>query len=99
MYPDHYPERDVQNATIRAHMEHCIDMLRQRTMCYPDRNPVVYQWSEKAQQSIPTFNVVHRCAKFEKIQEWAAARTIESYNDTVWVEGNPLLHGGDKHRH
>jgi hypothetical protein len=56
-----------------VHVDHCIDGLRQSTMCNADITPNVFQWSEKVQEVRARATVVHECRNFEKIKQWAIA--------------------------
>ena len=85
-------EYDLRNKTVHEHSEHCIDMLRQTHMCMPDTTPGVWQWDKGSKQAMITWDVTHTCLKYDKIHDWAASRALETYDGTIWVEGNPV-HG------
>ncbi|KAJ5394014.1 uncharacterized protein N7487_011655 [Penicillium crustosum] len=56
--------------TLRKHVDHCIDMLRQYLMCAGDVGIVTMNWVEKF-GIYPDFSTQHKCRKFDKIVEWA----------------------------
>ena len=52
-------------------MDHCIDALRIRLMCYADVTPFLHELEPAAELgATPDFNTQHRCKKYDKIQEW-----------------------------
>ena len=90
LHPDYYTEMDLKNATILEHTEHCIDILREALMCSPDTTAGIWQWHPSDQRSLATWDIAHTCVKYDEIQKWAMSRALYEYDDTVWVEGNPM---------
>jgi len=57
---------------LRTHVDHCIDALRIRLMCYADITPFLHTTEPGAELgATPDFNTQHRCKKFDSVQEWA----------------------------
>ncbi|KAG1740975.1 hypothetical protein EDB19DRAFT_1707136 [Suillus lakei] len=56
---------------FRNHLDHCIEMLRQVTMCNGDVNMITNDWVEGLVNPQGDFNVPHQCRNFEKILDWA----------------------------
>ncbi|KAI2613449.1 hypothetical protein GGR54DRAFT_328969 [Hypoxylon sp. NC1633] len=56
---------------LRAHVDHCVDMLRQAIMCQGDVGIVTYNWVEGWSEAYPDFSTQHKCRKFDRIVEWA----------------------------
>ncbi|KAI1173205.1 hypothetical protein F4777DRAFT_461754 [Nemania sp. FL0916] len=72
---DYYGINEMEPATYRLHLEHCIDALRQSFMCQADISPFHVEWNYKFHRARPVFGrVTHTCRNFEKIRAWAAAR-------------------------
>lgn len=70
--PEAYPDHDWTG----QHRRHCVGILRQAVMCNGDISMDVVQWSEKLQMMLPRPDVLHSCRNFERIRDWAKARTI-----------------------
>ncbi|KAJ5202485.1 hypothetical protein N7449_004564 [Penicillium cf. viridicatum] len=70
--------------TLRKHVDHCIDMLRQYLMCVGDVGIVTMNWVEKF-GIYPDFSTQHKCRKFNKIVEWADEHAAPSlpYNGGI----------------
>jgi hypothetical protein len=51
------------------HIRHCLDLLRQSLMCYPDTT--VEQKDEEA-GGVHGFGVMHRCKKWDELLRWTA---------------------------
>ncbi|KAI1384938.1 uncharacterized protein F4822DRAFT_378185 [Hypoxylon trugodes] len=78
MYPEHYWSdlSDAQREVNRLHNEHCLDFLRQSSMCHADIGLITFQWSPDSR--IPVANATtHQCAKWDKIDKWTKARTVD----------------------
>ncbi|OTA69635.1 hypothetical protein K449DRAFT_384598 [Hypoxylon sp. EC38] len=78
MYPEHYwPDlTDNQRELNRLHNEHCLDFLRQASMCHADIGIITFQWSDTS--LIPVANATtHQCAKWDKIDKWTKERTVD----------------------
>ncbi|KAF7585873.1 hypothetical protein BBP40_009948 [Aspergillus hancockii] len=66
--------------TLRYHLDHCIDMLRQKLMCDPDVGMVTYVWAKGWKQAFPDFNTVHKCRDYSKVLEWARVNYVHGRN-------------------
>jgi len=56
---------------IRSHVDHCIEALRIRLMCYADVTPFLHRVEPGAELgATPDFNTQHKCKKYDKIQDW-----------------------------
>ncbi|KAG2068293.1 hypothetical protein BDR04DRAFT_1232907 [Suillus decipiens] len=71
-------DEDFQNkpATVRKHIDHCIEMLRQDIMCHADVTMITWYWVEGHTVPYPNFNTRHRCRNFEKIVDWSLEHVI-----------------------
>ena len=78
---------------IRAHVDHCIDMLRQAFLCQGDVGIITYKWVEDF-GIYPNFSTKHKCRKIDKIVEWADRHSTpvedpSQVADTVWLANPP----------
>ncbi|KAF9885961.1 hypothetical protein FE257_012136 [Aspergillus nanangensis] len=64
-------------ATLRHHLDHCIDILRQNIMCYGDTSVITHNWVQGFQFPYPNFNTKHKCRNFDKIVEWEKNHQIK----------------------
>ncbi|KAG1719047.1 hypothetical protein EDB19DRAFT_1788046 [Suillus lakei] len=55
---------------FRTNLDHCIEMLRQVTMCNGDVTMITNDWMEGFANPQADFNVPHQCRNFEKILDW-----------------------------
>ncbi|KIM96851.1 hypothetical protein OIDMADRAFT_169633 [Oidiodendron maius Zn] len=56
---------------LRSHVDHCIEALRIRLMCYSDITPFLHRIEPGAELgATPDFDTQHKCKKYDKIQEW-----------------------------
>ncbi|KAH7109478.1 hypothetical protein B0J11DRAFT_601694 [Dendryphion nanum] len=72
-------------ATVRVHLDHCIDILRQKLMCDSDTGLVTFVWVKGRRKPYPDFNVQKKCRDHSKIQSWIRAH----YADVEKVEKLP----------
>ncbi|KAI3337574.1 hypothetical protein HD806DRAFT_477025 [Xylariaceae sp. AK1471] len=88
---DYYGINEMDPATYRLHIEHCIDALRQSFMCAADISRFQVEWNEKFHRARPVFGgVTHTCRNFEKIRAWAAERDEAAH---PWPEAAHPWHG------
>ncbi|KAJ6504968.1 hypothetical protein C8R45DRAFT_1090732 [Mycena sanguinolenta] len=75
-----------------AHLDHCVDWIRQSLMCAGDTSVVVWQWDPAP--SITTFqgSVAHTCRNFEKLREWGKKHKIQRpYDNSVRIEDDIVI--------
>ncbi|KAI0100721.1 hypothetical protein F4776DRAFT_676446 [Hypoxylon sp. NC0597] len=78
---------------IRAHIDHCIEMLREVLLCQGDVGIITYNWV-KPWGIYPDFSTEHKCRKLDKIVAWADKHVLpdedpEPDEDTVYLPGPP----------
>ncbi|KAI2464590.1 hypothetical protein F4781DRAFT_66371 [Annulohypoxylon bovei var. microspora] len=78
---------------IRAHIDHCIEMLREVLLCQGDVGIITYNWV-KPWGIYPDFSTEHKCRKLDKIMEWADKNALPSDDPepdetTVYLPGPP----------
>ncbi|OJJ96394.1 hypothetical protein ASPACDRAFT_1859603 [Aspergillus aculeatus ATCC 16872] len=66
------------NATLRLHVDHCIDMLRQVIQCNGDVGVVTRSWVKGRALSYPDFSVWHKCRKLEPMAQYSQAHEIDT---------------------
>ncbi|CZS88194.1 hypothetical protein WAI453_000614 [Rhynchosporium graminicola] len=78
MYQEHYwPDLDDNMREMnRLHNEHCIDFLRQASMCHGDIGLLTFEWNERSR--IPVAKATtHQCVNWEKLNDWTKSRTVD----------------------
>ncbi|KAH8594158.1 hypothetical protein B0O99DRAFT_626048 [Bisporella sp. PMI_857] len=55
----------------RAHLDHCLELLRQATMCHSDISLNVFTWVPFKQKTLPHSESWHSCRDFEAIKQWS----------------------------
>ncbi|KAI4247944.1 MAG: hypothetical protein L6R42_009450, partial [Xanthoria sp. 1 TBL-2021] len=56
---------------VRIHVDHCIEILRQKLTCDADVGVITYNWVAVRDLPWPNFNVLHKCRNFEGVVEWS----------------------------
>ncbi|PYH40701.1 oxidase ustYa family protein [Aspergillus saccharolyticus JOP 1030-1] len=84
-YYDYYANLDNKPAefhdskeTLRLHVDHCIDLLRQVIQCGGDVGVVTRSWVKGRRISYPDFNVWHKCRKLDPILRYSEANDIDT---------------------
>ncbi|KAK1761845.1 hypothetical protein QBC33DRAFT_462558 [Phialemonium atrogriseum] len=88
--PDGSLDRD--NNFFR-HFDHCIDAIRQSVMCHADVSPISFHVvlppddvDDVGTGIFPRLGTKHTCRNFEKIQDWARARTVGRWSPILTAE-------------
>ncbi|KAG1883789.1 hypothetical protein F4604DRAFT_1981568 [Suillus subluteus] len=61
---------------FRTHLDHCIEMLRQFTMCAGDGTMVTFDWVEGMTTPYADFHVPHQCRNFDKVLNWVVEHRV-----------------------
>jgi hypothetical protein len=70
-------------------LDHCIEMLRQFTMCASDVTMITHDWVEGKDTPVPDFNVHHQCRNFEKVLDWVDEhRVFVTRSEMVRLDDN-----------
>ncbi|KAJ9200322.1 hypothetical protein DTO164E3_3029 [Paecilomyces variotii] len=83
LYHEHfYPDLDPtggQFEYLRSHADHCLDFLRQGSMCHADYSMYTVYWGER-RQDIPTHHVpkVQKCVNWDKLHKWMLDRAAST---------------------
>lgn len=73
-----YPERYGNETSVRtqkAHLDHCIDSIRQHIMCYGSTTPIPTKWREGAQRQHFDSNQDHVCRDFSYLHRYMKRRS------------------------
>ncbi|KAI4157983.1 MAG: hypothetical protein LQ342_007843 [Letrouitia transgressa] len=87
IYPDQYPDMvsyhdngTINHGTLQAlHMDHCLDALRQSTMCESDVTPVTFVNNFFGRGVYPNLVATHTCRDFDALVNWAKGREVKDY--------------------
>ncbi|KAM3550205.1 hypothetical protein ARSEF4850_008456 [Beauveria asiatica] len=61
---DYYKEKTpdwFSQPYLRAHADHCVDMIREAIMCHGDTSLIVYHWIDGYNDPVPDFSTMHTC--------------------------------------
>ncbi|KAH8717360.1 Cyclochlorotine biosynthesis protein O [Beauveria bassiana] len=63
IYLDYYKEKTpdwFSQPYLRAHADHCVDMIREAIMCHGDTSLIVYHWINGYKDPVPDFSTMVR---------------------------------------
>ncbi|KFZ02434.1 hypothetical protein V500_00208 [Pseudogymnoascus sp. VKM F-4518 (FW-2643)] len=84
-YPDYYTEIKIDfmkdEKTLRNHLDHCADLLRQSLQCTGDTSVITYDWVNGRDIPYPNFNTLHKCRNFDNILQWGKAHQLPKYHN------------------
>ncbi|KAI1330218.1 hypothetical protein F5Y16DRAFT_415673 [Xylariaceae sp. FL0255] len=78
IYPDYYQHVD-KGASYQAHLEHCINNLRQVLMCHGDITGIPVKYYPERHRVKSMFEVTHVCRNFELIQKFSKERDTHQH--------------------
>ncbi|OAA60110.1 hypothetical protein ISF_06121 [Cordyceps fumosorosea ARSEF 2679] len=81
MYPKRYNSSIIRDdGTVDflawAHIDHCIESLRQSLTCSADVSAIPYRWHPERRIAEPDVRGAHICRDFSRIRDWAFARFV-----------------------
>ncbi|RDA90672.1 hypothetical protein CP533_4675 [Ophiocordyceps camponoti-saundersi (nom. inval.)] len=86
-YVRRYLHKDYYNMTqeknMGQHIDHCLDSLRQYIMCNADLSIQTFDWIPNFHRPWPNFRIVHECANWEAIEEWAWAHHFDGFDQSL----------------
>ncbi|KAI8626641.1 tat pathway signal sequence [Xylariaceae sp. FL1651] len=100
LYPGRY-NVSLRNAngTINyiqwLHIDHCVEALRQVLVCQADTTAVPFVWSDASKLMAAGMGTTHMCRDFEKVREWAFARSLTWDNERAHVESGEIVDYSD----
>lgn len=84
LFPEYYPDtwemfKPGPGEKIGDHMDHCIDILRQATMCHADMTILAAEWWDNEDVPQNVLYTPHKCANWESVSEWAVANSFDPW--------------------
>ncbi|KAI0394338.1 hypothetical protein F5Y17DRAFT_428020 [Xylariaceae sp. FL0594] len=78
-WADHYfPNLTEEEKHLnRLHTDHCLEILRQASMCRADTALFTIVWTEGSRYPSADFSQEHECANFDKVNAWAAEHRVD----------------------
>ncbi|XPS70261.1 hypothetical protein M3J07_002492 [Ascochyta lentis] len=92
-YFDYYEEwllsREANSTTLRVHIDHCFDLLRQYIECKADSGFVPFAWVQDKQAPYPNFNIPHVCQDVNVVRRWELdfGRSSEIFTQASRIPG------------
>ncbi|OTB00953.1 hypothetical protein M426DRAFT_266737 [Hypoxylon sp. CI-4A] len=80
LHRDHY---EIKEKNFGQHIDHCLENLRQYVMCKADLSINTFEWIPNYSRPWPNFDVVHECANWDSIKEWARANSFDGFDNTL----------------
>ncbi|EFQ93973.1 hypothetical protein PTT_08499 [Pyrenophora teres f. teres 0-1] len=79
--PEHYTKLEWSDTNdkpeiVRAHLDHCIEVLRLNLMCHSDINVFTFHPKPGKEGYWPEYNSQHVCRNFDQIKHWARANAM-----------------------
>ena len=91
---DDLPLSAEEKAHLNSHIDHCIELLRQTSLCHADTSSLTtFKWHP--QKPRPMFNAsesVHTCVDWGALMESVESRVVDE--EEILRLGNPLMGGG-----
>ncbi|KAL2011330.1 hypothetical protein VTN00DRAFT_4048 [Thermoascus crustaceus] len=66
-----------KNQTLRLHIDHCIDMLRQVVQCNGDVGIVTSSWVKGHDGPYPDFSVWHKCRRWQPLMDYTVKHKVD----------------------
>ncbi|KAH6854703.1 hypothetical protein B0I37DRAFT_349988 [Chaetomium sp. MPI-CAGE-AT-0009] len=90
-YREHYypNQTELEFNERMTHADHCLEFLRQASMCHGDVTVTSFKWLHDAQGHAiePTTKegALHRCVKWDNLQTWARSRRVDLFDPHLLV--------------
>ncbi|KAF5866552.1 hypothetical protein ETB97_011437 [Aspergillus alliaceus] len=91
MHQDYYnnPDFPEQRAavftdrpfTVKMHLQHCVEILRQNIMCNADVGIIPHEWVTQTPDPFANFNTWHKCRDLESVEKWIHEHEIPTPPD------------------
>jgi len=66
------------SSTLRTHVDHCIEMLRQVLMCNADLHVIVYDWVAEVDYPWADFGTNYQCRDYQKVYDWGKENSVKT---------------------
>ncbi|KAK7029390.1 hypothetical protein VNI00_014644 [Paramarasmius palmivorus] len=91
LHSDYYTHMAMNVGENAAHMDHCVDWLRQSLMCAGDTSVIVWQWEEEEQKNKFQGDIAHTCRNFEKLHQWGLEHAlVNEYDATIRMKDDGI---------
>ncbi|EUC46313.1 hypothetical protein COCMIDRAFT_93221 [Bipolaris oryzae ATCC 44560] len=85
-YPEHYTKVSWSDTNhppeqVRAHLDHCIEVLRVNLMCFADVNVFTLHRKEGVAGHEPDYNTAHVCRNFDEIKDYAREHGLPTLHE------------------
>ncbi|MCJ1403416.1 hypothetical protein MMC11_006639 [Xylographa trunciseda] len=80
MYSEHYfGALDAEQREMnRLHNEHCLDFLRQASICHGDIGLITFEWA--ANSRLPVANATsHECVNWDRLDAWTKDNSVDMF--------------------
>jgi len=67
--------------TVKIHLQHCIEILRQNIMCNADVGIIPHQWITATPDPYANFNTFHKCRDIGSVERWIKENEIPDTPD------------------
>lgn len=87
LYLDHFlPNMTVsERRDHRIHMEHCLENLREATMCNADVSLVTLRWGTHQAVPLANWTYPHVCKNWAAVIDWAKERNVPRVGEKDWL--------------
>lgn len=89
----HYCQAN-QHKTLTSIIEHCLEQIRQSSICNGDVNVIPYSWlcNEEHLAALPAmqFGSLHQCVNWKKLDGWVKARRLDLFDEGLPVPAKPI---------
>ncbi|KAF2821179.1 hypothetical protein CC86DRAFT_411477 [Ophiobolus disseminans] len=80
-YPEYYTKVEWSDTNdeperVRAHLDHCIEILRMNLMCFADVNVFTFHPRQGSEGFWPDYESEHVCRDFERVRRWAVENGV-----------------------
>ena len=81
----------ASSEVVRAHLDHCIDILRQQLMCSAEMAPTFTYTVDGVDEPLPDFSSILQCKNFDELKTWTQQNVIHDGGDWDIPDGHTHL--------
>ncbi|KAK8069604.1 hypothetical protein PG994_006220 [Apiospora phragmitis] len=79
-YPEQYTNHtlfsDHSEDIVRAHLDHCVEILRMQLQCTAEMTPILTEDIPGHEFPALDFNVIHKCKNFQDLVAWTKENVL-----------------------
>ncbi|PQE18761.1 tat pathway signal sequence protein [Rutstroemia sp. NJR-2017a WRK4] len=86
IYKDYYlvNETEVELVEWKAHIDHCIEMMRESIMCRADPSLSTFKWLHGDAQSLTAVaEGHHQCVNWQSLLAWVRSQSVPIFEDGI----------------